>query len=386
MKLVPFLDHSCLTVALSGRLDSGTAPMLRAVLDEPPSGVTELVLDFDGLTYVSSAGLRILLSAQKKMSDCGGRLRIRNVCRDIVDIFETTGFDRLLAFEKKRRQLSVEGLERIGRGANGECYKVDEETVLKLYYEYIDEACVAREKDLARKAFLAGVPTAISFDVVACGNRKGVLYELLKAETLARYIEKNVHRLEEVTDMYVGLCRRLHSIEASRETFPDAVELACGYIDACDVFNDAQRAAVRDLLLRAERKNTLIHWDLHPGNIMMQGDEPCLIDMGDVAIGTPFFDLGQIKQVLYYYARMGLCHRIIGLNDEIAPRVWQLFIGKYLGHPAPDEFAALDGKINFFRAVKNVFLYLSGSGGEAMRSRRRDFIFEMLPPEIAALK
>lgn len=386
MKLEKTSDDAHMTVALTGRLDATTAPVLGELVDSELEGIAELVLDFDGLDYVSSAGLRVILKAQQKMSAAHGSMVVKNVSQAIAGVFEMTGFDSLLTYERKLRQLSVAGLEMIAKGANGECYKVDDETVLKLYFDYIDEASAAKEKKLAKKAFVAGVPTAISYDVVACGNRRGVLYELLKADTLAKYIKKNVHRLDVVVEMYVGFCRQIHAIAGDPNTFPDAVTLACGYVDACDVFNDRQRAAVKDRLLRAERKNTLIHWDLHPGNIMMQGDSPCLIDMGDMAIGTPYFDLGQIKQVLHYYAGLGLCQKIIGLDDAIALRVWPMFVARYFSNPSPDELAAIEENINFYRAIKNVFLYLSGSGGEAMRSRRKGFIYEMLPREITELR
>jgi len=386
MKLTKTLNQDRMTVALTGRLDAATAPILGELVDRQLEGIAELVLDFDGLDYVSSAGLRVILNAQHKMSAARGSMVVKNVSQAIAGIFEITGFDNLLIYERKLRQLSIAGLEMIAKGANGECYKVDDETVLKLYFDNIDETSAAKEKTLAKKAFVAGVPTAISYDVVACGNRKGVLYEMLKADTLSKYIEKNVHRLDAVVEMYVDFCKQIHAIAGDPNTFPDAVTLACGYIEACDLFNDGQRAAIKDRLLHAERKNTLIHWDLHPGNIMMQGDRPCLIDMGDMAIGTPFFDLGQIKQVLHYYAGMGLCQKIIGLDDAIALRVWPRFVASYFGNPAPNELAAIEENINFYRAIKNVFLYLSGSGGEAMRSRRKDFIFQMLPRGITELR
>jgi len=374
-----------MTVALTGRLDAATAPVLGELVDRQLEGVAELILDFDGLDYVSSAGLRVILTAQKKMSAAHKKMALKNVSPDIVGVFEMTGFDSILTYEKKLRRLSIAGLEMIAKGANGECYKVDDETVLKLYYDYIDEASAAKEKTLAKKAFVAGVPTAISYDVVACGNRKGVLYEMLKADTLSKYIEKNVHRLDAVVEMYVGLCKQIHAIAGDPDIFPDAVVLGCGYVDACDLFNDGQRTAIKDRLLRAERANTLIHWDLHPGNIMMQGDSPCLIDMGDMAIGTPYFDVAQIKQVLYYYAGMGLCNKIIGLDDALALRVWQKFVEVYFGRQTPGAFAVIDENINFHRAIKNVFLYLSGSGGEAMRALRKDIIFQMLPKKITEL-
>jgi len=385
MKLETALHAARLTVTLTGRLDAETAPILGELVDRQLAGIGELVLDFDGLDYVSSAGLRVIQSAHAKMTATRGRMEVTNVSPAIAAIFEVTGFDTIVTYERKLRQMSVAGLEMIAKGANGECYKVDDETVLKLYYEHIDSASAAREKALAKKAFLAGVPTAISYDVVACGNRRGVLYEMLKADTLSKYIQKNVGRLDAVVQMYVDFCRQIHAVPGDPNVFPDAVTLACGYVDACDLFNDAQRAAVKERLCRGERQHTLIHWDLHPGNIMMQEDRPCLIDMGDMAIGTPYFDLGQIKQVLHYYAGMGLCQKIIGLDDAIALRVWAKFVASYFGNPASDDWEAIQENINFFRAVKNVFLYLSGSGGEAMRSRRKDFIFQMLPRGITEM-
>lgn len=386
MKLEKTLNDARMTVVLTGRLDAGTAPVLGELVDSQLEGVAELVLDFDGLDYISSAGLRVILGAHQKMRAAHGSMVVKNVGQTITSVFEMTGFDSILTYERKLRQLSVAGLEMIAKGANGECYKVDDETVLKLYFDYADEASAEKEKKLAKKAFVAGIPTAISYEVVASGNRRGVLYEMLEAETLSKYLEKNAHRLDSVVEMYVGFCKQIHAIVGDPNTFPDAVELACGYIDVCDLFNDGQRAAVKDLLVRTERQNTLIHWDLHPGNIMMQGDRPCLIDMGDMAIGTPFFDLGQIKQVLHYYAGMGLCKKLIGLDDAIALRVWPRFVASYFDNPAPEELAAIEENINFYRAIKNVFLYLCGSGGEAMRSRRKDFIFQMLPRDITELR
>ena len=87
-----------LTLALEGRLDTGTAPQLEAELKASLDGVTTLVLDFAGLEYISSAGLRVLLGAQKVMSKQGGMV-IRNVNEVISEVFEVTGFVDILNIE-----------------------------------------------------------------------------------------------------------------------------------------------------------------------------------------------------------------------------------------------------------------------------------------------
>lgn len=82
-------------IALEGRLDTTTAPQLEKELKEDVAGVTELTFDFAKLEYISSAGLRVLLSAQKIMNK-QGHMAIRNVNEDIMEIFEVTGFSDIL--------------------------------------------------------------------------------------------------------------------------------------------------------------------------------------------------------------------------------------------------------------------------------------------------
>lgn len=98
MEISKELYGSTLGLALTGRLDTTTAPQLEAVLKESLEGVTELTLDFERLEYISSAGLRVLLSAQKQMNQ-QGKMVIRNVNADIQEVFEITGFADILTIE-----------------------------------------------------------------------------------------------------------------------------------------------------------------------------------------------------------------------------------------------------------------------------------------------
>ena len=87
-----------LTVEVEGRLDTMTAPELERVLKDSLQGITELIFDFDALAYVSSAGLRVLLSAQKIMNKQGSMV-IRNVCEMVMEVFEVTGSPDILTVE-----------------------------------------------------------------------------------------------------------------------------------------------------------------------------------------------------------------------------------------------------------------------------------------------
>lgn len=96
MEIIKTKKETSLNIALQGRLDTTTAPQLEAelLLD----GITELVLDFSELEYISSAGLRVLLSAQKVMSKQGAMI-LRGVNEEIMEVFEITGFSDILTIE-----------------------------------------------------------------------------------------------------------------------------------------------------------------------------------------------------------------------------------------------------------------------------------------------
>ncbi len=92
------MNGARLTLALAGRLDTLTAPELEAELKQALPGVEQLVLDFAQLEYLSSAGLRVLLAAQKQMNR-QGEMIVRNVNETIAEIFEVTGFCDILTIE-----------------------------------------------------------------------------------------------------------------------------------------------------------------------------------------------------------------------------------------------------------------------------------------------
>ncbi len=99
LKINKTVEEAKAVVALEGRLDTVTAPELEADLMGIIDGITELVLDFEKLDYISSAGLRVLLSAQKTMNK-QGTMKIVHVKEVIMDIFDMTGFLDILTVEQ----------------------------------------------------------------------------------------------------------------------------------------------------------------------------------------------------------------------------------------------------------------------------------------------
>ena len=98
MEIVKIKNGEELTLELTGRLDTTTAPSLENVISEEIDGVTALVLEFSQLDYISSAGLRVLLAAQKQMNKQGSMV-IKNANDDIKEVFDITGFADILTLE-----------------------------------------------------------------------------------------------------------------------------------------------------------------------------------------------------------------------------------------------------------------------------------------------
>ena len=125
---------------------------------------------------------RIILRLKKNNAS----LKIINVSSDVYEIFEMTGFSEIMPIEKAYREFSVEGCEIIGQGANGKVYRIDPETIIKVYNNPDSLPDIKRERELARKAFVLGIPTAIPYDVVKVGDGYGSVFELLNAKSFAK--------------------------------------------------------------------------------------------------------------------------------------------------------------------------------------------------------
>lgn len=98
MKILKEQNAKTMTLTLEGRLDTTTSPELEAVLGNEFGDTAELILNFEHLEYISSAGLRVLLTAQKMMNTRGTMI-IRNVCENVREVFEITGFYDILTIQ-----------------------------------------------------------------------------------------------------------------------------------------------------------------------------------------------------------------------------------------------------------------------------------------------
>ena len=192
-------EDKTLTVLLSGRIDSSNADAVEKEISEirEQNAHDIMILDADGLEYISSAGLRVVLRLKKSEPS----LCLINVNSEVYEIFEMTGFTEMMDIKKAFRRISLEGAELIGQGANGKVYRVNDDTIVKVYINPDSFGDIQRERDLAKKAFVLGIPTAISYDIARVGDSYGTVFEMLTAKSFAKLIFAEPEKL----DYYIGL-------------------------------------------------------------------------------------------------------------------------------------------------------------------------------------
>ena len=287
------LEKGKLTVFLPTKIDGTNSDEVKKELD----GIIEkeeyiaLVLDADALTYISSAGLRVVLSLIK---ESGKKTDIINVSENVYEIFDVTGFTEILKVHRKPRQISVEGCPIIGRGTFGTVYRLDDETVVKVFNtkRTVSVERIEQEKNLAKDVFVKGIPTAISFDIVRTGDNFGLVFEMLKASSLLDYMMANKEEEDEMTDKVCEVLKKLHSSELLSENVPSMKSILLSMTPVVkNHFTEDEMNRFRKLIEETPDRKTMIHGDFHPGNIMVDKNKDLmLIDVGDMSTGHPFFE------------------------------------------------------------------------------------------------
>ncbi len=357
MKAIVGNNQGNVVLRLQGRLDTAATQVVTAEIESQLASCSEvksLTCDASDLSYISSSGLRILLGLAKRYKD----FRVVEVSQEVWPVFEMTGFVKIMHIEKALRRMSVEGCQVIGRGGVGVVYRIDDDTIIKVFREGTTIEEVRLEITMAKEAFVLGMPTAISFDIVRVGSQYGLVYELLNADTLSACIKREPERMEEFAVKYAHLFRQLHSIEVPQGgNIPSAMvreESAIRHIGR--YFDTASIDLLMEIVNAIPQGNRLLHCDLQTKNAMVQGDELMLIDMGEVGYGHPIIDLGHSYSAMM--ALVGDYEQIIGLPEEYAKDVWQRMIGHYFEGATSDELAHRIAQIEVVGCVRN-FSWLS---------------------------
>lgn len=334
------VDNNVKTFIFHGSIDSKVTDEISAFLTPKLSLEDSVIFDMDDVPYMSSAGLRVALKTAKSVKE----FKIINASSDLYNIFDMVGFTQMMKIEKAKRVLSIEGKELIGEGYMGKVYRLDPDTIIKVFKWGVDLTDVEREITLAKKAFVLGVPTAIPFDIVKVKEGGyGSVFELLKSNCFNKLFINNPEKTDEYINMYVNVIKTILSIEApDPSVFPRKLDTAYGWVSSLresKAYDEETLNKLDKLVHTIPEDNHLIHGDCHIKNIMMQGDEPFLIDMDTLGVGHPIFELTAIFLTYIGYPDKfpGNIESFLGISEELGRRLFSSVIDELYKDRSLDE-------------------------------------------------
>lgn len=351
-------NNEVLRILIAGKVDSNNAALVEKELMDivHENANLPIVINAEELEYISSAGLRVIL----KLVKIDPELEIINVCNDVYEIFEMTGFTEMVTIKKAYRKFSVDGCTIIGEGAKGIVYRYNDDTIIKVYKKDDCLPQIQRERELAKKAFILGIPTAISYDCVMVGDKYGSVFELLDCKSLSQLIQADPDNIEKYAKGFADLLKQIHSTRVRSSDFSNGKRILTEWIDFSRYYlgeeiTNKLSNMVRDLPERL----TLIHGDYHTNNVMVQNGELLLIDMDTLCYGHPIIELAIVDFTYNTYndIKRGNVEEFLGISHDQAKEVYKIFLREYFETDDEEELKKYTDKmdlISYLRVIKHV--------------------------------
>lgn len=285
------------TIKLIGHLDTAHAAQTDKDIEQQiaafPEKPSSLIFDCSELDYISSTGLRIVLKYKKLYPN----IEVVNVSNEVYNVFEMTGFSRIITVKKALRTVNLDACTLLAKGGNGEVYRINDEEIIKLSLFADGEEKLIEEMNTAREAFVLGVPTVISFDTVQVNDgRRGIVMEAVNPDTLSSWLSEHPEELDSYAQPYADMFLTTNAIITEPGKFRSLKQWLQDMLEA--PLPDARPEwdeALREIVGSIPEGQHLIHNDGHPRNVLMTGDKEnrqlMLIDMGDMGCGHPVMEI-----------------------------------------------------------------------------------------------
>ena len=317
------------TYYLKGEIDSFNAKDFEEELLDFHEKNGDLILDASELEYMSSSGIRALV----KLSRLQDGVQIDNVNDAMFSIFYSSGLTEIFTINREMLTLTNDNWEVAGRGASGTVYKINNDTGIKVYKEGTKIEYVNQERELARQAFISGVPTIIPNRAAKVGDQYAMLFELVNSSSLGEMLTNNPDRFDELMDDYVAMMKNLHSIEDKKEYFPYLQDL---WLKSEHMIREGLKSEdaelVVDIYKNSKRSRNLLHGDIHPGNVLFSGGELVLVDMASMSTGPELFDIITVYRLSMYAKDVGLlqpAERSMNMTSDLFKKFWEAFARRY---------------------------------------------------------
>ena len=300
---------------------------------------TDNVLDFNQVYTINFSGIRELLSLKNE----GYKFYIVNATSKVMHRFDVTGFTSLVPVTRQPREASIEKATLAGDGYTSVTYFTnDNDAMIKLYYDFVNDDELLREKRYSLEAFKLGIPTPISGDLLDVDGRKGIIFERIKTKTsFARALANDYSRLNELAKDFAELGKGLHNTKTNKSAFPNVKSTYKKYVDYFEGLTEEEKTKIKSFIDKVEDRDTCLHGDFHFGNAIITSDNQKLfIDMSDFSYGNPLFDLGTMYFVTHN-DKDNHSERIFHSPNAILKEFYEHFMKYYWPDKSIEEADAL---------------------------------------------
>lgn len=320
-----------------------------------------LIIDMDKLEYISSSGLRAFLKLARSRKD---RILLINVSDTVWDVFTTTGFSTFFDVSRRLKEYSTEGLTLVGQGGTGVIYRLDEERIIKVFYEHCPLESVIDEQESARRAVLAGLPTNIAFELARVGNCYAAVYEMLDGVTLMEYLKANPDRETEIIRQYTELLKTVHRVTYDMSGVASIKEVFIRKLEkglASGKCSQDEYECMLAMLNKLPDGKVFIHGDLHFKNVMVRGGEMLMIDLPDAGCGHPFMDIFSLcndyklpnEPMFLEMLPPEMIEMILGFKPEKCIEIWNAIVSEYYDGRSDAELALLEKLATSYGYLRN---------------------------------
>lgn len=342
-------------INLSGRIDTNNIDNLeKEIMEDIKDYEGEIVFNAEELDYISSAGLRMILRVKKKNE----KTKIINCKPEVYNIFEMTGFSEMMDISKAFRTISIDNCEVLGEGFYGTVYRIDEETIVKVFKKPDCLDIVQKEKELSRKAFVLGIPTAIPYDIVKIGDKYGFVFELLNCKTLQQLIQEG-EDVEKIAEDCVKILKKMHQTEVDTNELMNRKDVILDNLKACqELLSEETYQKMLTFINNIEDKHTMLHADFQIKNLMKQEDEILIIDMDTLSYGDPIFEFSSLyaSYVAFSCINKNNQSEFLGISYEQSIKLWESIFNNYYIDKTEEEKEDLLERIKILSYLKVLYV------------------------------
>lgn len=350
MEVISTMKDNCCILSINGKVDSSNAKQFE---EQALGGVQgdRLVLDLKNLEYISSAGLRVILNLRKRYPG----IELVNASTNVYEIMDMTGFTEIMKVTRALREISLEGAELIGQGANGSVYRTDDDTVVKVYRDDISLDTIENERNVARKALVFGIPTAISYDLVMVNGCYATVFEMLNASSFAKLLQEHPEKLKEYASIVIDLLKLIHEIEIPKGGLPEEKQI---FLDYVHFLHDYLPGDSYEKLLRLAEaipnSQHIMHGDYHIKNVMFQNNEAILIDMDTLAVGDPILEFAFMYNAYLGYSLFdeNEIKDFLGITHKTGELFWKECLKDYFVGTSEEELRKIEMRAKMFGLVR----------------------------------